>query len=164
MNDAPFIYKIRNSSQSSPFLFPTPSLAHQQNYMRKYEIESDNAYFVICDKNNMRKGTTRLHDPSGGQCSWGSWVLHENNNPAIMIESILLTLYYATEVGFSKIKAMRKKENHSMKSFYSNILEISESYQSESICYYFLDKAKIESLMKKYKKFLPATIEIDYKD
>ena len=111
IGDAPFIFKIRTIPETKSLLSGAPNqLIDQENYLRKYQNDSDHAYFIVCDKNGVSKGTVRLHDPCNDQCAWGSWILHEIDNPAETLESALLLLHYAMELGFSRIVFHAKKK------------------------------------------------------
>src|ERR1700712_5721254 len=102
VEDAEFILSLRLNPKKSRHLSATSTeLEDQVSWLRNYELSTDQAYFIVCDKAGQRVGCLRLYDAVGESYCWGSWLMVDGLGPLVSIEAVLLVYAYARQLGFS---------------------------------------------------------------
>lgn len=162
-NDAEFILKLRTDSQKSRFLSTTDAdLEKQKAWLRNYVLQNDQAYFIIESLEGEALGTVRLYDAKDNSFCWGSWILKEGAPQTAAIESALIVYAYALD--YLKFEAAHfdvRKGNESVWRFHERFgaIKIDENPMDYL---YQIDNKKIYQAQKRYKKYLPLGIKINY--
>lgn len=101
INDAEFIFEIRNNESLNKYLSKTGSnLENQINWLKKYkqrEQENKEYYFIISDDIGNKYGTIRLYnfDFKDKSFEWGSWILSKNRPKGFSYLSIISSFDFA---------------------------------------------------------------------
>lgn len=100
--DAQYIHGLRTDPTYNGHLSTvTGTVEDQRSWIEAYktrEAAGSEYYFVIERKDGVRCGVVRLYDVSGGQFTWGSWILEHNKPRKAALESALLIYRYGFEV------------------------------------------------------------------
>lgn len=159
LNDADFILSLRTNESKNKYLSPTSSsLSAQKDWLRSYEQNSGQAYFVIFH-NDSPVGTVRLYDQSGDSFCWGSWLISNSAPSFAGIESALIVYSYANVLGFKKSHFDVRKDNASVWRFHERFGAI-RSGETELDFLYSIFEDDILQSINRYRKFLPDSIEI----
>ncbi len=161
-DDAEFILGLRTNKQKSRYLTTTSNrLSDQIDWLKSYQLASDQVYFVIEDKNNERVGTVRVYDVIESSFCWGSWILKDGVLSSFAIESALLTYHFALSLGFNSAHFNVRRCNHSVCKFHENFGAMRVAEDSENIAY-TISLDAIESSLRKFKRYLPNPCLIEY--
>lgn len=160
-SDAEFILELRSDVNKNRYLSPTsPDLEKQLAWMEKYRFDDSQAYFLILSEGE-RIGTVRLYDPRLDSFCWGSWLIKSAAPSSAAIESALMVYHYARSLGFSRAHFDVRKENLSVWRFHERFgaMRIRET---ELDYFYEISAENIEASIRRYKKFLPEGIGVDW--
>jgi RimJ/RimL family protein N-acetyltransferase len=156
VDDAEFILNLRTNKQKARHLSYTPNdLSAQREWLSRYAISNDQAYFIIESKAGDRLGTVRLYDARGDSFCWGSWILKSEAPTHAAIESALMVYAYAIgHLGFRRAHFDVRKLNERVWRFHERFgaIRIGENRLDY---YYTIDNDAIMKSMQRYKKYLP---------
>lgn len=140
IEDAEFILELRTNEKKSKYLNKTKNdIFKQKQWLEKYKIKEINGteyYFIIEDNKGTPVGTYRLYDILDNQATPGSWIIKDNTDLTITIESVLLmydfifNTLYKPKIYFDVRKANKR------------VIRFHESYGSKCVnedddnCYY----------------------------
>ncbi|MDY0019861.1 MAG: GNAT family N-acetyltransferase [Anaerolineae bacterium] len=162
LEDAPFILSLRIDSEKSRYLSPvTGALEDQQDWLRRYALSHDQAYFIIECKNEPI-GTVRLYDPQGESFCWGSWILREGSPGHAAMESALMVYAYALDhLGFNAAHFDVRKGNERVCKFHERFgaRKISET-ELDKI--YEILKEDITASRQRYIRFLESKVDVEF--
>jgi len=154
-DDAGFIFALRTDPGKNQYLSPTTgTVDDQRQWIRHYQLQPDQAYFIICDHDDKKLGCLRIYDPIDNSYCWGSWLMIQGQDVLVAMESILLLYAYGKFLGFSDARIDVRKENESVWRFheqFSSAVLISEDSLNR---YYIVSEDRIHVLLLKYKHFL----------
>ena len=162
VSDAEFILRLRTDEENCRFLSSTsPRLEEQISWLNNYELCSDQAYFVIINRQSERVGTVRLYDPLDTSFCWGSWIIDSNSESSHAIESALIVYHYAFRLGFDSSHFDVRRDNASVWRFHQRfgavrIRETKDDY------FYSIDHASIQHSLQRYSRFLPDGIDFSF--
>lgn len=155
VGDADFIISLRTDTKKSRFISKTSNdISLQQEWLREYAKDDSQIYFIIEDLDGDPLGTIRIYDAIGVSFCWGSWILKDNLNPFISIESAVMVYSYASYLGFLMAHFDVRKDNHSVNKFHQK-MGASLVFESETDNEYIVSHSVIKAFLKKYKKFTP---------
>jgi RimJ/RimL family protein N-acetyltransferase len=161
IDDAEFILSLRTDEKKSKYLSSTsPDLLKQIDWLKKYENDSSQIYFIIENKNNEKVGTVRLYDQQNDSFCWGSWIKKDGAPSGFGIESALIVYHFARYLGFNKAHCDVRKENVRVCQFHERFGAVIV-HQSEQDFYYTISAEAIENSLKKYGNFLPNGIIVE---
>lgn len=162
VSDAEFILSLRTDYKKSMFLSKTDdNLLAQREWLHNYSKSCDQAYFIIVDNNGENIGTVRLYDQKNNSFCWGSWILSDSSHNSAAIESALLVYIYAIVLGFRCAHFDVRKGNLSVSKFHENFGAVIKS-ETETDYLYVINMESIISSIKKYSKYLPEEIVIEF--
>jgi RimJ/RimL family protein N-acetyltransferase len=163
IEDASFILSLRTDVHKARFLSPTDiNIEKQRQWLENYAKKSDQAYFIIENLTGESIGTIRLYDARADSFCWGSWILKNNTPSSAAIESALMTYQYALDtLGFSDSHFDVRHGNENVWRFHERFGAIRITSTSEDFLYK-IDNANINNSLKKYKKYLPNNLIIDF--
>lgn len=159
--DAEFILHLRNDPDKNQYISSTSEAIEDQiKWLKSYENDHSQAYFVIVDKFSKESvGTVRVYDKKNNSFCWGSWVLKSNIAPTIAIESALLIYQYGLAMGFDESHFDVRKGNRSVWKFHERFGAIRTGETEEDYLY----KIKYDAIalsFSRYSKYLADKIEI----
>lgn len=157
-DDAAFITELRNNSKKNRFLSKTSTLVCEQ-WIKKYNQSTTQAYFIIRDFEFNRIGTVRLYDPIESSFCWGSWLIKDGSEKSVALESALIVYNYAMYLGFSEAHIDVRNLNTSVRRFHERFGAVVTS-SNELDTFYEVSNESIINSLKKYNKFLPNGIKI----
>jgi hypothetical protein len=117
--DSELLVNLRNTEKAKAFLNPTTD--DQVQWISDANKLNNHAYFIIYENHQSAVGCIRMYNSLGKSYSWGSWILTENITPIAVIESCLLTYWYADKLGFEIAKVDVRKNNIKVQKFHENI-------------------------------------------
>ena len=160
--DAEFILSLRRDEAISKHISATADgLIDQIEWLKKYSVAEDQAYFIIFFKEKAI-GTIRIYDCVEDDFSWGSWIISADAPAHSAIESALILYAYAIDfLRFKKAHFSVRKMNKSVCRFHERFGAIKFSENQDDINYQISGDA-IEKGRAKYKKYLPDTINFEY--
>lgn len=160
IDDASFIMNLRLDEQKTKYLSKVDEdVSKQKTWLSDYkarEINGDEYYFVICNKENIPCGTVRVYDFRNESFSWGSWLINSKIAPFTAgIESALLIYEFAFEhLKINKCHFEVVTENTKVRSFHEKMGAWVCSADKKKT-YYNYDKSTYEKVRTKYIKHLP---------
>jgi RimJ/RimL family protein N-acetyltransferase len=162
VEDASFILELRIDLIKSKFISKTSNdLELQKLWLQKYSHDCEQVYFVILDKQDNKVGTVRIYEIKEDSFCWGSWILKNGVSSSYAIESALLVYSFALTLGFKKSHFEVKRENHSVWKFHERFGAQKVGESSDDYFYNISHESIINSI-KKYKKYLPNNLIIEY--
>ncbi len=162
VDDADFILALRTKGKAGKFLSSTENdIEKQKQWLLKYANDDTQAYFIIQNKHGENVGTVRLYDQEGDSFCWGSWILLDGIPSTYSIESALIIYSYAALLGFKRSHFDVRKENLSVWRFHEKfgakrVKETTLDY------FYTISENEIQLSLKKYIKFLPHELDVDF--
>lgn len=160
VDDADFILSLRTNTLKSQHLSYTSNvLADQQAWLKKYEVDNSQAYFIIENMERSPVGTVRLYDAIGDSFCWGSWIKVDNAPPGFAMESAMMVYAYAISLGFLRSHFDVRVNNSSVCSFHERLGAV-VTHSTGIDNFYLMDTAAIRELGDKYKKYLPDGISV----
>nr|WP_233468059.1 GNAT family N-acetyltransferase [Hydrogenophilus thermoluteolus] len=163
LDDADFILSLRTDEQKSRYLSMTkPDLKQQQEWIQRYLTSRDQAYFVIATKEGELIGTVRLYDAQGDSFCWGSWIIKSGAPMHAAIESALMVYAYAIDfLGFSCAHFDVRKGNERVWRFHERF-GATRVGENALDYYYRIEPDAIEASRKRYRKYLPDPIIVEW--
>ncbi len=161
LDDAEFIFSLRQNPEKNKHLSAVSAkLEDQVQWIRDYQQSTNQAYFIICDKNLKRLGCVRLYDPNERTYSWGSWILIDGLTPFEAIESALLVYAYGKYLSFEEACIHVRKENIHVARFHERIF-LAERIGATELDYVFRVRASaIEASLTKLKNLLTQPLHV----
>lgn len=162
ISDAEFILSLRLDEKKSKFLSKVSSdLAAQQSWLEQYADSRDQAYFII-EYQGETIGTVRLYDERGDSFCWGSWILAEGRPSHAAMESALMIYAYATDhLGFTAAHFEVRKGNERVWQFHERF-GAHRTSETEEDYLYQIDLPAIQSARRRYAKFLPEGVQVEF--
>lgn len=158
--DAEFILGLRTDPIKGKYLSTTTAdLDMQVAWLKKYENDNSQVYFIIEDRHGERFGTIRLYDVRGDSFCWGSWILRDGRPSGFAMESALLVYQFALTLGFRNSHFDVRKENTSVWQFHERFGAARTGEEGEDYLYTISHEA-IQNSVDKYKKHVNDHIEI----
>lgn len=163
LNDAGFILGLRTDEQKSRYLsVTTPDLKQQQEWIQRYLISQDQAYFLIATKDGEPLGTVRLYDAQGDSFCWGSWIIKSGAPVHAAIESALMVYAYALDfLGFSRAHFDVRKANEHVWRFHERF-GATRVGESALDYYYRIEPDAIAASRQRYRRYLPEPISVEW--
>ena len=160
VNDAEFILSLRTDIEKSKYLSVVSNdVLAQQNWLKKYEQLTDQAYFII-HFNDEPIGTVRLYDQQGESFSWGSWVLKNTRPSHAAMESALMVYSYG--INYLKFKAAHfdvRKGNERVWQFHESFGAV-RTGENDLDYLYSINEQSISESRIKYQRFLDKNVEV----
>lgn len=160
--DAPFVLDLRTHKSKSTHISKTENnLSQQQAWLKNYQNDTSQIYFIILNKDLEKFGTVRIYDIQMDSFCWGSWILKEGAPSSYSIESALLIYHFAMTLGFERSHFDVRKGNTSVWKFHERFG--AERIKETNIDYiYSISKDAIQKSINRYEKYLPNGVEIKY--
>ncbi len=160
-SDATFIHGLRTDPVKSRYLSVTSSRVEDQvAWLRAYAARDDQAYFIICDRENRPFGCIRIYDAQGDSFSWGSWLMVNGQGPMTSIESVLLIYAYARRLGFSSARIDVRRDNESVARFHEKFFGARRVSETAEDINYVLDADRIDAALRKFATLLTSPLEV----
>jgi len=162
VDDAEFILSLRTDPENARHISATlPDLENQKKWLRTYESDPGQAYFIIEDTGQHPVGTVRLYNQLDDSISWGSWILKKGVPYIYSIISTMIVYRFALRLGFNRSHFEVRRQNSSVCRFHERFgalrtAELDHEFQYE------ISFAAIHSALQKYHEFLPEGIEVDW--
>lgn len=160
--DANFIFSLRTDEDKSRHLTAVSSqLSDQVEWLKRYELRDNEAYFIIENLNAEQLGTVRLYDSAKTSFCWGSWIVKDGAPQSVAIESALIVYAYALDtLGFDCAHFQVNKENERVCNFHERFgaIRVSENVVEYE---YVITNAAIRESMMRYKRYLPAKLTVE---
>lgn len=160
VTDAEFILGLRTDASKGRYLSATsPDVHAQADWLKRYQSDDSQVYFVIETREGESVGTVRLYDFVHDSFCWGSWILKEGAPHGCAVESALMVYRFARSIGFAKAHFSVRKANQSVWKFHERcgarrIGELEEDYLYE------IDAEEIAAMEARFQKYLPSHIRI----
>jgi RimJ/RimL family protein N-acetyltransferase len=161
-DDAKFVFDLRTNPEKNRYLSLTSDrIEDQLNWIVKYKSKHDQAYFIVCDKDDRKLGCIRIYDPIDRSYCWGSWLMINGLSPLVAIESALLIYAYGKNLGFCEARIDVRKANESVWKFHEKFSSATLIKQDDINRYYVVSEEKIARMMSKYSNFLSSPLLIE---
>jgi RimJ/RimL family protein N-acetyltransferase len=160
-SDAAFIVALRTDEHKRRYISETSAeLAQQIAWIKQYERDVGQAYFVIESMSGERAGTIRMYDQKEDGFCFGSWIVKRGMPAACAVESILILYHYALDVlGFSRSYFAVRKPNRSVWRFMEQF-GARRTGETEVDYWYQTERTPVQAAFKRYAKFLPHPIRV----
>ncbi|MDI9332720.1 MAG: GNAT family N-acetyltransferase [Alphaproteobacteria bacterium] len=151
VDDAKFVFDLRTDPEKSRHLSATSGrLEDQVNWIINYTFKQDQAYFIVCDKEDNKLGCIRMYNPIGESYCWGSWLMIKGLGPVVAIESALLIYAYGKNLGFREARIDVRQENEYVWKFHEKFSSAELVRQDAIDRYYVVSENKIDRLLARY--------------
>jgi len=162
VSDAEFILSLRTDAKKSKYLMKTSTEVRRQiDWLEEYASKTDQAYFIIEDKDGFPLGTVRIYDAKEDSFCWGSWILKDNVPKSTAIESALMVYSYAVDyLGFKKAHLDIRKGNAKVLRFHETFGAVRVG-ETDMDYLYEIGHDEIRTIRNKAKMYLPESIVID---
>lgn len=159
-DDAEFILHLRTDPLKGKYLSPTNTdLDVQSVWLKRYESDNSQIYFIIENRAGEPYGTIRIYDVQGDSFCWGSWILKDGRPSGFAVESAVLIYQFAISLGFKKSHFDVRKENTSVWQFHERFGALRVGERDEDYIYEISHDA-IKNSFEKYKKYVNDAIVI----
>jgi RimJ/RimL family protein N-acetyltransferase len=161
--DAEFILTLRTDIDKSKYLSTTnPDIHAQRTWLRNYQQDEKQAYFIIESLTGESLGTVRLYDPKGASFCWGSWILKSGRPSGAAIESALMVYSYALDqLGFMASHFDVRRENERVWQFHER-MGATRVIETESDYFYGIGHDAIRASMQRYHRYLPSPVTVEW--
>jgi hypothetical protein len=160
--DAAFVFYLRTDPLKRKHISTTPDrLEDQIGWIQRYKEKNDQAYFIICDKDNNRLGCVRMYDPIRDSYCWGSWLMINGLDPFVAIESSLLVYAYGDFLGFSEARIDVRQGNEDVWKFHERFAGAELIDQNDLDRFYVVKREKICRILTKYRHLLTYPLVVD---
>lgn len=161
VKDAAFIVALRTDETKRRHISATsPEVAAQITWLKHYEQDDTQAYFVIESAAGEPHGTIRMYDQHDDRFCFGSWVIKAGVPAACAVESVLMLYHYALDVlGFSRSYFAVRKANGSVWRFMEQF-GARRCGESEIDYFYQTEREPVERAFRRYARFLPQPIQV----
>jgi hypothetical protein len=161
IDDAAFILSLRLDPAKNKYLAQTsPRLDDQINWLRRYELGRDQAYFMICDERSTPIGCVRLYEPVGRSYRWGSWLMVSGLSPLVSIESNLLVYAYGHWLGFNEARLDVRRNNRAVWKFHEKFSGATRVRETELDYFYVMGEQQIDVLLRKYEHLITQPLRV----
>ena len=161
-DDAQFVFDLRTDPVKSRHLSATSGRVEDQvNWIRSYKDKKDQAYFIVCDKENNKLGCIRMYDPIGNSYCWGSWLMLDGLGPLVAIESALLVYSYGVSLGFTEARIDVRQRNESVWKFHEKFAGAELIKEDDLDRFYVVKAEKISRMLAKYGEFLTSPLVVE---
>lgn len=161
-DDAKFVFDLRTNPEKNRYLSETSArLEDQVNWIVNYKSKYDQAYFIVCDKENNKLGCLRMYDPIDDSYCWGSWLMIKGLGPLVAIESALLIYAYGKNLGFNEARIDIRQANEYVWKFHEKFSSATLVKQDDVNRYYSVSEDKIDKLLIKYSDLLTSPLLIE---
>lgn len=160
VSDAKFILDIRSDNKKTRYLSKVDNDIEKQKAWlveyKKKELNREEYYFIICNKDNVPCGTVRAYDFKGNSFSWGSWLINSKLAPVTAgIESALLMYEFAFYyLCFENCHFEVVSENTKVRSFHEKMGALVSS-ANRTKTFYKYNKTTYEAIRSKYIRYIP---------
>lgn len=156
--DALYIHGLRTDPTYNGHLSTvTGTVEDQRSWIEAYktrEAAGSEYYFVIERKDGVRCGVVRLYDITGGQFTWGSWILDHNKPRKAALESAMLIYRYGFEVlGLSRSVFEVRRENENTLAFHRR-LKATQTHEDEHEIFFVYSRAQFDATKDAYLSIL----------
>jgi hypothetical protein len=161
-DDAKFVFDLRTNPDKNRYLSATSNhLEDQVDWIINYKSKLDQAYFIICDKEDKKLGCIRMYDPVDDSYCWGSWLMVNGLGPLTAIESVLLIYAYGKHLGFSEARFDVLQTNKHTWSFHEKFSSAVLVQQDDVDRSYVVSDETIDKLLTKYRGFVPSPLLVE---
>jgi RimJ/RimL family protein N-acetyltransferase len=157
IDDAEFIYNIRQNKKKSAYLSQIDSSVESQkiwikNYKQK-EFDKKEFYFMIESKSNEKLGLVRVYDLKETSFCWGSWIIKDDAPLSTAIESALQIYEFGFyTLGYKNCHFDVRKDNKKVIKFHKKFG--AKIISEDKLNYFFIfDIDKYQITKQKYKKY-----------
>ena len=159
--DAEFVLNLRVDPVKSRYLSQTSRrLEDQVNWIKGYKNETDEAYFIVCDKNGNRLGCLRMYDRVDDSYCWGSWLMVGGLSPLVCIESALLVYAYGNFLGFDEARIEIRRDNKFVWTFHEKFSSAELVNETELDRCYVVRRDSIDKMLAKYSNLLTTPLKV----
>lgn len=160
--DADFIFSLRTNERKSRHLTAVSSqLSDQLEWLKRYELLENEAYFIIENTSGESLGTVRLYDSAITSFCWGSWIVKDGAPQSVAIESALMVYVYALDsLGFDCAHFQVNKDNESVWKFHERF-GATRVAENDVEFEYVISNVAIRESMKRYKRYLPEKLTVE---
>ncbi len=163
VDDAEFIFQLRTNSKKNQYLSATSDdIQDQINWMHRYSMTNDQAYFIIYDLSNNKIGVVRIYDCQNSSFRWGSWIMVDGLSPIFAIEVVLIVYSYGLALGFTDAFFEVSNQNTSVWKFHESIFGASLIDENNIERSYLMNEVAIKKVLSKLNRLLPNGIQIKY--
>ena len=161
--DAEFILQLRLHNSKSRYISQvSASLEAQQEWMRQYQTDESQAYFIVLARVDGRPvGTVRLYDSSGLSFSWGSWIRTDDAPVGFALDSALMVYAFGRFLGFEASHFDVRIANERVWSLHER-LGARRIRSTDKDYFYEMDREAIERLFLTHSRRLPQGINVDF--
>lgn len=161
--DAEFILRLRLDDLKSRHLsVVSDSLEAQQAWLRRYQADCSQAYFIVVSRDDARPvGTVRLYDSKGLSFCWGSWIRTDDAPVGFALESALMVYAFGRALGFEASHFDVRIANERVWSLHER-LGARRTGSTDQDYFYVMDLAAIERFLQAHARRLPQGIQIDF--
>lgn len=160
--DAQFVFDLRTDPVKSRHLSATSGRVEDQvEWIRGYRDKTDQAYFIVCDKDGNRLGCIRMYDPVDHRYSWGSWLMVNGLSPLVSMESALLIYAYGRWLGFDEARIDVRQDNQSVWRFHEKFSRAELVSETEIERVYVVGKDGIAAMLRKYANLLTDPLKVE---
>lgn len=162
VDDAEFILSLRTDEQKSRYLSAVSNdLDAQRVWLANYAQSNEQVYFII-EYQDEAIGTVRLYDARENSFCWGSWILKDSRPSHAAMESTLMVYAYAIDhLGFNAAHFDVRKGNEKVWQYHERY-GARRVNESDLDYFYTLELAAIVDSRKRYEKYLPNGVSVDY--
>jgi|TARA_R100000935_G_scaffold57753_1_gene92476 RimJ/RimL family protein N-acetyltransferase len=160
LEDAAYIHGLRiDPTYNGHLSTVTGTVEDQRSWIESYkprEAAGAEYYFMIERKDGVRCGLVRLYEITGGQFTWGSWILDQNKPRKAALESAILSFGFGFEtLGLDVANIAVDVENTHAEAFYRRFGMIESRHTEQEIFFIYpsvqfeADKKAHLSIVKK---------------
>lgn len=162
-DDAAFIFNLRSDPVKRQFISAgAQTVEDQAQWLRGYAGRTDQAYFIICDKNGERLGCLRMYDADERSYCWGSWLMVSGLSPLVSMESVLLLYAYGKLLGFTDVRVDARKDNTYVWRFHEKFSAAVLVEETDLDRFYEVKGEVIDALLAKYAHLVPQPLDVTY--
>ena len=161
--DAQFILALRNDEGKRRYISATANdLELQIGWLKDYERDMSQAYFVIETTAGEPAGTIRMYDQKDDSFCFGSWIVKRGVPAVCAVESVLILYHYAIDVlGFSRSYFAVRKPNRSVWRFMENF-GAKRSGETAADFLYETTREPVLRAFARYARYLPRPIQVSH--
>lgn len=137
-------------------------LAKQEEWLRHYTNKSNEAYFIIENKEGGSVGTVRMYDAKADSFCWGSWIIKQSTPFFIALESAMMIYDYAfCTLKFKQSHFDVRKDNKKVIEFHLRTgAKLVDS--DEQNLYFVITPKDLLKFKSKYSKYIASSIEVSF--
>ncbi|MEO8155397.1 MAG: GNAT family N-acetyltransferase [Rhizobacter sp.] len=160
-DDAEFILSLRlNPAKNQHMSATSPRLNDQVLWLQGYAKKTDQAYFIVCDKEGKRLGCVRLYDAEGGSYAWGSWLMVDGLSPLVSVETVLLVYAYGRHLGFKEARIDVRKDNKYVRNFHEKFFGAEMVSEAGIECCYVMREESIAKSLGRFSNLVTTPLAV----